>query len=184
MGSILLIIQTIYIIKAFKEEKQLKWWKGLSMSWLLSLPKYRKSSGKTTNAASVKKALAMSQPIFMPKSSILSSQGQFCERSITQTMPRPHSVTSNGCEGKKWSASLPICQITPRQTFSLSERWNRSWQNFRCPRAASWWTWRGSSGPSAKTSPLPTFSSRWTAAKCTSESALTRPKKVPKQADF
>ncbi len=47
------------------------------MLWLLLPPLYKKSSGRAISAAYVKKALAMSQPIFKLKSPILSSQGQF-----------------------------------------------------------------------------------------------------------
>jgi hypothetical protein len=38
---------------------------------------YRKLGGRPVNAASIKKSLVMSQPIFKPKHSIMSSQGRF-----------------------------------------------------------------------------------------------------------
>ncbi len=67
------IIQTNFISIAVKDKKMPKW----PMSWLPSPLLYSKFSGETVDSASVEKALAMSQPIFKPKSSILSSQGQF-----------------------------------------------------------------------------------------------------------
>ncbi len=47
------------------------------MSWLVWPLRFRKFGGKTIHAASVKKALATSQPIFKLTSSILPSQGWF-----------------------------------------------------------------------------------------------------------
>ncbi len=69
----LLIIQANYIIKAVKDETMPKWQKSLPTSWLLSPPLYTKSGGKTIDAASGKKALAMSLPIFKPKDRMSSS---------------------------------------------------------------------------------------------------------------
>jgi hypothetical protein len=51
--------------------------KRLPTSWLLSLLPFRKSVGKTVNAAHITKALAPSLPIFKPKRSRLSSQDEF-----------------------------------------------------------------------------------------------------------
>jgi hypothetical protein len=71
------VIQTNLIKTAVKDDKTSKRRKRLPTSWLPSLPLYSKSSGKAANAASFKKALTTSQPIFRPKSLILSSQGRF-----------------------------------------------------------------------------------------------------------
>jgi hypothetical protein len=54
----------------------------------------------TENAAHLTKALAVSQPIFQPKSLILLSQGQFLWKD-KDTLPAPHSGTFNGGEGVK-----------------------------------------------------------------------------------
>jgi hypothetical protein len=64
-------------------------------------PLYTKSGGKTINAASIKKALAMSQPILKPKTPISLFQGRFCGRTKQQTSLEPHSGTFNGGKGVK-----------------------------------------------------------------------------------
>jgi hypothetical protein len=66
--------------KLFKTGKQTKWRKGLPTSWLLFLPMFRKSGGKTFNAVCFKKTLAQSQTIFTPKRSRLLSQDWFLYR--------------------------------------------------------------------------------------------------------
>jgi hypothetical protein len=57
------------------------------LSWLLLPLQYKKSGGKTVNAASVRKTLVMSCP-----------RAAFCGRTKTQTSPPPHSGTFNGSE--------------------------------------------------------------------------------------
>jgi hypothetical protein len=73
----MLIIQTNFIKIAVKDEKMTKRQKSPPTSWLPTLPLYSKSGGETVNAALFNKALATSQPIFKPKSSISSSQDRF-----------------------------------------------------------------------------------------------------------
>ncbi len=70
------IIQRNCSIKAVKDKKMPKWWKGSPILWLPMLPLYSNSGDKTVDAASVKKALATSQPIFKPKRPRQSSQGR------------------------------------------------------------------------------------------------------------
>jgi hypothetical protein len=70
-------IQMNFIKRAVKDEKTTKRRKSPPTSWLPSPPLYNKSGGETVNAASFKKALATSQPIFKPKSPISSSQDRF-----------------------------------------------------------------------------------------------------------
>jgi hypothetical protein len=58
--------------------------------------------------------------------------------------------------------------------------WRQSWLSSRCPRRASTWSWMGLSKPSLKMSLSTPFRGKWTAALCTSESAVSRPLKVQK----
>jgi hypothetical protein len=74
------IIQTNFIVKDVQDEKRPKWQKRPQTSWLTSPLLYSTSSSKTADAASVKKALATSQPIFKPTGPISSSQGRFLWR--------------------------------------------------------------------------------------------------------
>ncbi len=74
------IIQMNLIKIAVKDEKTTKQRKSPLTPWLPSPPVYSKSGGKTVNAASFKKALASSQPVFKPKSPISSSQDRFLWR--------------------------------------------------------------------------------------------------------
>ncbi len=71
------------------------------MSWLLLPLQYKKSGGKTVNAASVKKTLVMSQPISSRTVSYCCPRAAFCGRTKTQTSPVPHSSTFNGSEDIK-----------------------------------------------------------------------------------
>ncbi len=107
---------------------------------------------------------------------------------VRERWPRQrHSLTPGLQMVAKAKNNLPaflFAKYHHSRHFSVSDRWNRSWQTFCCPMEASWRTWRGSSKPSAKTSPPPTFGDRWTAAKSSPKLALTRPKKVPKWAHF
>jgi hypothetical protein len=83
---------------------------------------YTKSSGKTINKASIKKALAMSQPIFKPKSPILLSQDRFCGRTKQQTLPELHSGTFNGGEGVKTIRKLSyLLNMAMVDIFCLGE---------------------------------------------------------------
>jgi hypothetical protein len=68
------------------------------MLWLLLPPLYKKSGGRAISAAYVKKALAMSQPIFKLKSPILSSQGRFLWKDKS---PDSAGATFNGGKGVK-----------------------------------------------------------------------------------
>ncbi len=95
------IIQTNFIKRAIKDEKTTKRGKSPPKSWLPSPPLYSKSGGKTVNAASFKKALAMSQPIFKPKSPISSSQDRFLWRGEETDSTGASSGTFNGGEGIK-----------------------------------------------------------------------------------
>jgi hypothetical protein len=74
------IIQTNFIKIAVKDEETSKRRKRLPTSQLPSPPLYSKSGGKTFNAASFKKVLTTSQPIFKPKCPISPSQGRFLRR--------------------------------------------------------------------------------------------------------
>jgi hypothetical protein len=67
------------------------------MLWLPSPPLYTKSSGKTMDAASVKKALAVCSAIFKPKSRILLA----CRRTKNHTQLAPRSETFIGGEAIK-----------------------------------------------------------------------------------
>ncbi len=104
----------------------------------------------------------------------------FCERTMTQTTPQPHSAYKWWRNKKNNLPAFLFAKYCHGEHCSVSDRWNQSWQTFCCPRAASWRTWRGSSKPSAKTSPPPTYGGRWAAAESSPKSALTKPKKVPK----
>ncbi len=96
--------------------------------------------------------------------------------SVMGSQPSPHCCLSPGLQmAAKASGSLPICPISPQQTYFCFREWILSWQTSFCPRAAPRWAWRRSSKPSAKTSPSPPFGSGWTAAKSTSKSAVSRP---------
>jgi hypothetical protein len=64
----------------------------------------------TENAAHITKALAVSQPIFQPKSLILLSQGQFLWKD-KDTLPASHSGILMAVKVSRQSASLPIHQI-------------------------------------------------------------------------
>ncbi len=71
------IVQANFIKIAVKDKKMIKRRKSPPTSWLPSPPLYSKSGGETVNAASITKALAISQPIFKPIRLISSSQGRF-----------------------------------------------------------------------------------------------------------
>jgi hypothetical protein len=71
------IVQIDFIIRAVEDEKRPKWRKWPPTLPLPLPPLYTKSGGKTVDAASFKKALTTSQPIFTPKSPISPSQGRF-----------------------------------------------------------------------------------------------------------
>jgi hypothetical protein len=74
-------------------------------------PLYSKSGGKTINAASVEKALAMSQLIFKMKKSHIVVPGPVFGRTKKQTPLAPHSVTFNWGEGVKmiYQPSYSLC---------------------------------------------------------------------------
>jgi hypothetical protein len=86
--------------------------KGPSTSWLPS-PLLCKSFGsKIVNTASIKKALAMSQPIFKLKKNDTSSQDRFFWKDED-----PDSASAVAAKASRQSASLPIHQLPPQQTF-------------------------------------------------------------------
>ncbi len=59
----------------------------MKKNWLLLLPPYRKSGGKTVNAVHIRKALATSQPIFKLKRSRLLSHDIVNGKLTYSTLP-------------------------------------------------------------------------------------------------
>jgi hypothetical protein len=66
--------------KLLNMKKQSKWWKRPLTLCLFLPPLFKKLGGKTINKIGIKKALAKSVVIFMPKRSGLLSQGWFLKR--------------------------------------------------------------------------------------------------------
>ncbi len=158
-------------------KKLQKWLKRPLTSWLLLLPTFRKSGGETVNASSVKKALAMFQPIFKQRSCIVSSQGRFSWKDDGRDYAAAHSGTSNGGEGKKTS-SQP--SYLPNTTT-----WDGFFLCFREMRSELADLLLPQRGLSKNESAADLHSVGEPLQKTTtSKSALTRPKRVPKSVHF
>lgn len=114
-------IQTYFRSKAVKDEKMPKWRKRPLTPWLPLSPLYTKSGGKTVDAASIKKALTTSQPIFKVISHIILPRPFFVEGQ-RNTLRQRLIQCSNGSESIKMIRQPLYLQNTAMADIFLFHR--------------------------------------------------------------